>query len=94
MRGGILGVEEEAYYYSYLDSPGQGTGVLSSPDSRSDSIGESKQSSGCEIIYWDSLPALSDIGISKSYNYINISYKKVQNKTTTIVVFTVSHIQY
>ena len=26
MRGGIPGVEEEAYYCSYLDSPGQGTG--------------------------------------------------------------------
>ena len=24
MRGGILGVEEEAYYCSYLDSPGHG----------------------------------------------------------------------
>ena len=29
MRGGILGVEEEAYYRSYLDSPEQGTGVYS-----------------------------------------------------------------
>ena len=29
MRGGILGVEEEAYYSSYLDSPGQETGVHS-----------------------------------------------------------------
>ena len=27
MLGGIPGVEEEAYYNSYLDSPGQGTGV-------------------------------------------------------------------
>ena len=27
MRGGILGVEEEAHYCFYLDSPGQGTGV-------------------------------------------------------------------
>ena len=26
MRGGIPGVEEEACYCSYLDSPGQGTG--------------------------------------------------------------------
>ena len=26
MRGGIPGVEEEAYYSSYLDSPGQGIG--------------------------------------------------------------------
>ena len=29
MQGGILGVEEEAYFRSYLDSPGQGTGVHS-----------------------------------------------------------------
>ena len=29
MRGGILGVEEEAYYNPYLDSLGQGTGVHS-----------------------------------------------------------------
>ena len=29
MRGGILRVEEEAYFSSYLDSPGQGTGVHS-----------------------------------------------------------------
>ena len=27
MRGGIPGVEEKAYYNSYLDSPGQRTGV-------------------------------------------------------------------
>ena len=25
MRGGIPGVEEETYFSSYLDSPGQGT---------------------------------------------------------------------
>ena len=29
MRGGIPGIEEEAHYYSYLDSPGQGIGVHS-----------------------------------------------------------------
>ena len=29
MREGILGVEEEAYYCSYLDSSRQGTGVNS-----------------------------------------------------------------
>ena len=29
MRGGIPRVEEEAYFSSYLDSPGQGTGVHS-----------------------------------------------------------------
>ena len=27
MREGIPGVEKEAHYSSYLDSPGQGTGV-------------------------------------------------------------------
>ena len=27
MRGGITLIEEEAYYNSYLDSPGQGTSV-------------------------------------------------------------------
>ena len=27
MCGGIPGVEEETYFSSYLDSPGQGTGV-------------------------------------------------------------------
>ena len=41
--------------------------------------------------YWDSLPGLSDVGMSKSYNYINISYTKLQNKTTTVMVFTVSY---
>ena len=29
MRGGILGVEKEAYFSSYLNSPGHGTGVHS-----------------------------------------------------------------
>ena len=29
MQGGIPGVEEETYYSSYLDSPGQGTRVHS-----------------------------------------------------------------
>ena len=29
MRGGIPGIEEKAYYSSYLDSLGQGTGVHS-----------------------------------------------------------------
>ena len=27
MRGSILGVEEETYFSSHFDSPGQGTGV-------------------------------------------------------------------
>ena len=29
MRGGTLGVEVATYFISYLDSPGQGTGVHS-----------------------------------------------------------------
>ena len=29
MRGGIPGVEENTYYCSYLDNPGQETGVHS-----------------------------------------------------------------
>ena len=33
----------------------------------------------------------SDIGVPKSYNRIKISYTKLQNKTTTVVVFTVSY---
>ena len=41
-------------------------------------------------LYWDSLLSFSDNGGPKSYNLIKISYKKVQNKTTTVVVFTVS----
>ena len=40
---------------------------------------------------WDSLPSLSDVGVSKSYNCINISHTKIQNKTTIVVVFTLSH---
>ena len=67
---------------------------LSQLESQFDPIGRSEPSSGYETIYWDSLPALSDIGISKSHKYIDITYTKVQNKTTTVVVFTVSHIQY
>ena len=39
----------------------------------------------------ESLLALSDVGMSKSYKCINISYTKIKNKTTTVVVFTVSH---
>ena len=42
-------------------------------------------------MYWDSLPVLSDVGMSNSYNCINISYTIIQNKTTTVVVFIVSH---
>ena len=35
---------------------GRGMQHLSRPDSRSDQIGGSEPSSGCETIYWDSLP--------------------------------------
>ena len=66
-------------------------GMLSHPDSRSDLNGGSESSSGRETIYWDSLPSLSDIGVSESYNCIHISYTKIQNKTTTVVVFTLSY---
>ena len=65
---------------------------MSHPDFRSDPDGGSEPSSGRKTIYWDSLPALSDIGVSKSYNCINMLYTKIQNKTTTVVVFTMSHI--
>ena len=42
-------------------------------------------------LYWDSLPAFSDIDRPKSNNCIKISYTKIQNKTITVVVFTVSY---
>ena len=64
---------------------------MSHPDSWSDPDGRSEPGSGRETIYWDSVPTLSDIGVSKSYNCINMLYTKIQNKITTIVVFTVSH---
>ena len=44
-----------------------------------------------ERLDWDSLLSFSDIGGSKSYICIKISYTKIQNKTTTAVVFTVSY---
>ena len=71
--------------------------TVSHPDSWSDPIGGSKPSSGCETIYWDSLlfffffSDLSDLGRPKSYNIIKILYTKFQNKTTTVVVFTMSY---
>ena len=40
--------------------------------------------------YWDSLLTSSDVGGPKSYNKIKISYTKIRNKTTTVVVFTAS----
>ena len=68
--------------------------VMSRPDSRSDLIEESEPGSGRETIYGDSLLIFSDIGGLKSYNIIKILCTKLQNKTTTVVVFTVSNIQY
>ena len=64
---------------------------MSHPDSRFDLISGSEPSSGCETIYWDSLLTFSDIGGPKSCNIIKISYTKLQNKTTTVEVFTVSY---
>ena len=40
--------------------------TMSHPDSRSNPDGGSESGSGHETIYWDSLPALSDVGVSKS----------------------------
>ena len=70
---------------------GRGRGEMSRLGSWSDPNSGSEPGLGRETIYWDSLPALSDIGVSKSYNCINMLYTKIQNKTTTIVVFTVSY---
>ena len=49
---------------------------MSRPDSRSDPIRGSEPSSGCETKYWDSLPALSDVGISNFYNYSTYHIQK------------------
>ena len=42
---------------------------MSHPDSRSDPIGGSEPSSGCENIYWDSLPDFFYNKIKLSYTY-------------------------
>ena len=78
---------------------------LSYPDSRSDSIGGSEPSSGCETIYWDSLP---DFFFQKpnlylwvwstSYNRIKISYTYQKNYHRSgvhqnLYTFTESHLQ-
>ena len=39
-----------------LSIRGRIVGLLSLPESRSDPIGGSEPSSGCETVYWDSLP--------------------------------------
>ena len=54
---------------------------MSRPDSQSDSIGDPNRVPGHETIYWDSLPVFffSDIGVSKSYDIIKISYTYQKN---------------
>ena len=64
---------------------------MSHPDSWSDPNGGSESGSGRETIYWDSLLTFLDIGGPKSCNRIKILYTKLQNKTTTVVVFTLSY---
>ena len=67
---------------------------MSHPESRSDPIGGSEPSSGCETIYWDSLPvfflkaelvsvSIQTISVITKIIYI---YKSYQNKATTGVV--------
>ena len=51
---------------------------------------EAERGGGARL-YWDTLPAFSDISEPKSYNCIKISYTKIQNKTTTVVAFTLSY---
>ena len=51
MRGGITGVEEEAYYCSYLDSPGQGTGYTVYCDASRAGLGCLLMHSGRVVAY-------------------------------------------
>ena len=46
--------------------------ILSRPDSRSDPIGGSEPSSGCETIYWDYLPFFFFFFITESKYHIHI----------------------
>ena len=66
---------------------------VSHPDSRSDPIGGSEHSSGCKTIYWDSLPDFFFKIRTGTCGYgphlITESKYHIQNKTTTVVVFTV-----
>ena len=71
--------------------------TLSHRDSRSDSIGGSEPSSGCETIYWDSLPdfffnaELVPVGYRpRSYNIIKIlyTYQKNYHGVVSIKIYT------
>ena len=62
----------ELYLRHFVSSNQTDWAKLSRLVSRLDPIGGFEPSSGRETIYWDSLPALSDVGMSKSYNCINI----------------------
>ena len=58
---------------------------MSCPDSRSDPIGGSEPGSGCENIYWDSLP---DFFFSKLNLYVWVwptSYNRIKRTTTEVV---------
>ena len=51
MRGGILGVEEETYFSSCLDSPRQGTGYTVYCDASSAGLGSVLMQSGRVVAY-------------------------------------------
>ena len=53
-----------------------GAVYMSRPDSRSDPIGGSEPSSGCETIYWDSLPFFFFITESKYHIQIQKNYHR------------------
>ena len=65
--------------------------MVSRPVSRSDPIGGSEPGLGRETRYWDYLLNFLDIGGPKSYNIIKRFYTKLQNQTTTVVVFIMSY---
>ena len=62
-------IRMQEWYLFYRNGQGSTSKLelsMSHPNSRSDPNGGSEPSSGRETIYWDSLPALSDVGVSKS----------------------------
>ena len=68
---------------------------MSRPVSRSDPIGRSKPSSGCETIYWDSLPDFFFLKPNwylwvwpTSYNIIKISYQKNYHRSGVHQIYT------
>ena len=75
---------DQQYYlskYVHYNIGGLSTRYLSHPDSRSDPIGGSEPSSGCETMYWDSLPDFFFLKPNlylwvwpTSYNRIKTSY--------------------